>query len=226
MRTAPAARGAPTWRRRRSRSGSSPRCPTCRRRRALRALWASSLARGDRVIAPSSFVATAVMERYRLPRERITVIPRGIDTAHVRSGRRRCGPHLGAVYGLEDSGRCANRAGARPRRAVERADAAARRRAQLARQRHAQRRVRHCRRAPQPRKVRALDPRAGEGARRAEDVPRDRPLPRHAGGARGRRRGRGAGDRSTHSRPRGGGGAGHGPAGRDDRRRASCRSIS
>ena len=46
----------------------------------LRALWANSLARGDRVIAPSSFVASAVMARYRLPRERITVIPRGIDT--------------------------------------------------------------------------------------------------------------------------------------------------
>jgi glycosyltransferase involved in cell wall biosynthesis len=47
----------------------------------LRAFWASSLARGDRVIAPSSFVATAMMERYRLPRERITIVPRGIDTA-------------------------------------------------------------------------------------------------------------------------------------------------
>lgn len=46
----------------------------------VRALWTSSLARGDRVIAPSSFVATAVMKRYRLPRERITVIPRVIDT--------------------------------------------------------------------------------------------------------------------------------------------------
>ena len=33
------------------------------------------------VIAPSSFVATAMMERYRLPRERITIVPRGIDTA-------------------------------------------------------------------------------------------------------------------------------------------------
>ncbi len=49
--------------------------------KGLRAFWASSLARGDRVIAPSSFAAAPVMERYDLPRERITVIPRGIDTA-------------------------------------------------------------------------------------------------------------------------------------------------
>jgi glycosyltransferase involved in cell wall biosynthesis len=47
----------------------------------MRALWASSLARGDRIIAPSSFAAAPVMERYDLPRERITVVPRGIDTA-------------------------------------------------------------------------------------------------------------------------------------------------
>ena len=47
----------------------------------LRAFWASSLARGDRVIAPSSFAAGPVMHRYDLPRERITVIPRSIDTA-------------------------------------------------------------------------------------------------------------------------------------------------
>jgi glycosyltransferase involved in cell wall biosynthesis len=47
----------------------------------LRAFWASALARGDRVISPSSFAAAPVMERYDLPRERITVIPRGIDTA-------------------------------------------------------------------------------------------------------------------------------------------------
>jgi glycosyltransferase involved in cell wall biosynthesis len=46
----------------------------------LRAFWASALARGDRVIAPSSFAAAPVMERYEIPRERITVIPRGIDT--------------------------------------------------------------------------------------------------------------------------------------------------
>jgi glycosyltransferase involved in cell wall biosynthesis len=39
-----------------------------------------SLARGDRVIAPSGYVARAMIECYRLPAERITVIPRAIDT--------------------------------------------------------------------------------------------------------------------------------------------------
>ncbi|MFL6796362.1 MAG: glycosyltransferase [Xanthobacteraceae bacterium] len=49
--------------------------------RGLRAYWAGALARGDRVITPSEFAAASVMERYRLPRERLTVIPRSIDTA-------------------------------------------------------------------------------------------------------------------------------------------------
>ena len=41
----------------------------------------SALARGDRVITPSNFAAAAVMKRFGLPRERVTVIPRSIDTA-------------------------------------------------------------------------------------------------------------------------------------------------
>jgi glycosyltransferase involved in cell wall biosynthesis len=44
-------------------------------------LVGGSLARGDRVIAPSSFVSRAMIERYRIPPERITVIPRAVDTA-------------------------------------------------------------------------------------------------------------------------------------------------
>jgi glycosyltransferase involved in cell wall biosynthesis len=40
-----------------------------------------SLARGDRVIAPSSYVSRAMIERYKLPAGRITVIPRSVDTA-------------------------------------------------------------------------------------------------------------------------------------------------
>jgi glycosyltransferase involved in cell wall biosynthesis len=40
-----------------------------------------SLARGGRVIAPSSYVSRAMIERYRIPPERITVIPRAVDTA-------------------------------------------------------------------------------------------------------------------------------------------------
>src|ERR1700730_14111390 len=46
----------------------------------LRAYWAGALARGDRVITPSNFAAAPVMARYGLPRERLTVIPRSIDT--------------------------------------------------------------------------------------------------------------------------------------------------
>ena len=46
----------------------------------LRAYWAGQLARGDRVITPSNFAAEPVMARYDLPRERLTVIPRSIDT--------------------------------------------------------------------------------------------------------------------------------------------------
>jgi glycosyltransferase involved in cell wall biosynthesis len=58
----------------------------------LRAYWASSLARGDRVITPSNFAAAPVMARYALPRERLTIIPRSIDTerfdpATVDAGR-------------------------------------------------------------------------------------------------------------------------------------------
>lgn len=40
-----------------------------------------SLARGNRVIAPSSYVSRAMIERYRIEPRRITVIPRAVDTA-------------------------------------------------------------------------------------------------------------------------------------------------
>jgi glycosyltransferase involved in cell wall biosynthesis len=43
-------------------------------------LFRRSLARGDRVIAPSSYVARAMVDRYKIPPERITVIPRAVDT--------------------------------------------------------------------------------------------------------------------------------------------------
>jgi glycosyltransferase involved in cell wall biosynthesis len=42
---------------------------------------ARSLARGDRIIAPSSFMSRMMIERYAIPPERITVIPRAVDTA-------------------------------------------------------------------------------------------------------------------------------------------------
>ncbi|MFN3658445.1 MAG: glycosyltransferase [Pseudolabrys sp.] len=44
-------------------------------------LFRGALARGDRVIAPSSYVSRAMIERYRIAPERITVIPRAVDTA-------------------------------------------------------------------------------------------------------------------------------------------------
>jgi glycosyltransferase involved in cell wall biosynthesis len=45
----------------------------------------SSLTRGDRVIAPSSYVSRAMIERYKIASERITVIPRSVDTARFSS---------------------------------------------------------------------------------------------------------------------------------------------
>lgn len=44
-------------------------------------LYRASLARGDRVIAPSSYISMAMIQRYKIPAERITVIPRAVDTA-------------------------------------------------------------------------------------------------------------------------------------------------
>lgn len=46
----------------------------------LGTLARSSLARGDHVIAPSSFVSVPMIELYRIDPKRITVIPRSIDT--------------------------------------------------------------------------------------------------------------------------------------------------
>jgi glycosyltransferase involved in cell wall biosynthesis len=40
-----------------------------------------SLTRGDRIVAPSSYISRAVIDRYQLAPERITVIPRAVDTA-------------------------------------------------------------------------------------------------------------------------------------------------
>jgi glycosyltransferase involved in cell wall biosynthesis len=47
----------------------------------LQALYRRALAQGDRVIAPSNYAAGPMMKRYRIPPERIAIIPRGIDTA-------------------------------------------------------------------------------------------------------------------------------------------------
>jgi len=43
-------------------------------------LYRASLARGDRVIAPSAFISRAVIERYGIEPDRVSVIPRAVDT--------------------------------------------------------------------------------------------------------------------------------------------------
>ena len=50
-------------------------------RRGFERLRLGALAQGDRVISPSNYAAAPIMRRYRIPREQLTVIPRGIDTA-------------------------------------------------------------------------------------------------------------------------------------------------
>jgi glycosyltransferase involved in cell wall biosynthesis len=47
--------------------------------RSLRALYQTSLARGDHVIVHSSFTAAPMIERFDIPRERVTVVPNPID---------------------------------------------------------------------------------------------------------------------------------------------------
>ncbi|HEY8439946.1 MAG TPA: glycosyltransferase [Xanthobacteraceae bacterium] len=46
-----------------------------------RARWASALARGDRVITPSQFAAAPLIAHYGLARDRLTIIPRSIETS-------------------------------------------------------------------------------------------------------------------------------------------------
>ncbi|MES1155877.1 MAG: glycosyltransferase, partial [Pseudorhodoplanes sp.] len=48
-------------------------------RRSLRALYQTSLARGDHVIVHSSFTAAPMIERFEIARERVTVVPNPID---------------------------------------------------------------------------------------------------------------------------------------------------
>jgi glycosyltransferase involved in cell wall biosynthesis len=52
----------------------------------LRGYWAGALARGDRVIAPSNYAAAPAAARYGLADDRITVVPRSIDTSMFDPG--------------------------------------------------------------------------------------------------------------------------------------------
>ena len=47
----------------------------------LSGYWAGALARGDWVITPSNFAAAPLVARHNIPPERLTIIPRSIDTA-------------------------------------------------------------------------------------------------------------------------------------------------
>jgi glycosyltransferase involved in cell wall biosynthesis len=47
----------------------------------MRSRYASALAQGDRVIAPSDYAAKPIIERYGLRTEQVTIVPRVIDTA-------------------------------------------------------------------------------------------------------------------------------------------------
>jgi glycosyltransferase involved in cell wall biosynthesis len=47
----------------------------------LRGRYASALAHGDRIIAPSNFAAAPIIERFGVKPEQITIVPRVIDTA-------------------------------------------------------------------------------------------------------------------------------------------------
>lgn len=47
----------------------------------LRARYAAALAKGDRIIAPSNYAATPIIEKYGVDPDHITIVPRVIDTA-------------------------------------------------------------------------------------------------------------------------------------------------
>ena len=61
------------------------------------------MARGERVIAISSFIAGHIRDRHGTERGRIRVIPRGVDHRAVRPGPGHAGPGGGAARRL---GRC------------------------------------------------------------------------------------------------------------------------
>src|SRR5262249_55444154 len=46
-----------------------------------RGYWAGAFTRGDWVISPSNFAAAPLVARHNIPPERLTIIPRSIDTA-------------------------------------------------------------------------------------------------------------------------------------------------
>ncbi|MSP31858.1 MAG: hypothetical protein EXR03_03420 [Pseudolabrys sp.] len=111
-------------------------------------VFRGSLARGDRVIAPSSYVSHAMIARYKIPAERVTVIPRSVDTTtfnpalvrpeRIAALRRAWGGAAGFPH----------RAHARADRTMERTARACRCRAPSGRRRRTKHCFRACRRRP------------------------------------------------------------------------------
>ena len=83
-------------------------------------LFAGALARGNRVIAPSSYVSQAMIKRYNIPVNRISVVPRAIDTDSVRSGDGERKSNRRGAACLGHSSAHAHRVGARPDRPGQR----------------------------------------------------------------------------------------------------------
>lgn len=61
----------------------------------LSGLYTGALAQGDRIIAPSIFAATPLMQRYGISLDQITIIPRAVDTATFDPAAAK--PHLVAA---------------------------------------------------------------------------------------------------------------------------------
>jgi glycosyltransferase involved in cell wall biosynthesis len=103
-------------------------------------LFGRSLARGDRVIAPSSYVSRAMIERYKIPPDRITVIPRAVDTASFSPAA--VSADRIEAPGVGNSAADARCACSRPHRAVQRTAEHDRCRAASGRRRRLQHRLR------------------------------------------------------------------------------------
>ena len=139
-----------------------------------------SLARGDRVIAPSSYVSRAMIERYKLPAERITVIPRAIDTTAFDPGCCQRGSHQFAAPRLGRIAGHACRSGAGSPRSVERATRHGRRRASSGHRQRRQYCIRVCRRRSKRTALCACAAPPDTHARHRHTLPVHRPMSGYA----------------------------------------------
>ncbi len=192
-------------------------------RRSLRALYQTSLARGDHVIVHSSFTAAPMIERFDIPRERVTVVPNPIDAqlfdpATMRPERVLA---LRKAWKIPEGDRIilvpgpiTESAGQQRTCRCRRIDAAGR----FAR--------RYFRAAGRCRRQSQIRARADKAHRRASrEIPPARTLRRLAGGTRGVRCRCHAGDRAADFRAADSGIAGDGAAGHRVGDRNSCPRI-